>query len=321
MPKIVFLDSFTTNPGDLDWAELRALGDLVLYDRTPPDQILKRSAQAEILITNKTPLTADTIAQLPELRLICVSATGYNIVDVAAARERNIPVCNVSGYSTAAVAQHVFALILAFTNRATRYSDEVHAGKWTSAQDFSYWHAPLIELAGQTLGIYGFGAIGQATARLALAFGMRVIAVHKHPARDAVREVDFVAPDTLWAESDWISLHVPLTVVTRGLINTRALRQMKPGAILINTGRGDLVVEADLRQALEEGTIAGAALDVLSSEPPASDNPLLGAPNCLITPHQAWASQEARRRLLAGVVDNIRTWQAGAPRHVVNAPH
>lgn len=318
MPKIVFLDSYTTNPGDLDWSALEQLGSVQLYDRTPADQILDRSAEAEILITNKTPLTAETLARLPRLQLICVAATGYNIVDVAAARQHEVPVCNVSGYSTTAVAQQVFAYLLAFANGVTRYSAEVHAGAWTAARDFSYWHEPLTELAGQTLGIYGFGAIGQATARLALAFDMRVIAVHKHPARHVTRGVDFVAPDTLWMESDWITLHVPLTEVTKGLISTRVLRQMKPSAVLINTGRGELVVEADLRQALEEGTIAGAGLDVLSSEPPPADHPLLGAPNCLITPHQAWASQAARQRLLAGVVENIRAWRTGTPQNVVN---
>lgn len=318
MPKIVFLDSYTTNPGDLEWSDLESLGTVELYDRTPAELIVERSAQADILITNKTPLAATTLALLPQLKLICVAATGYNIVDVAAARERNIPVCNVSGYSTPAVAQHVFALALAFTNRVTEYSAETHTGEWSRSADFSYWHEPLTELAGKTLGIYGFGTIGQATARVALAFGMRVIAVHKHPERDATEGVRFVDPPTLWSESDFISLHVPLTERTEGLINARVLAQMKASAILINTGRGGLVVEADLREALEQGQIAGAGLDVLSSEPPPADHPLLGAPNCLITPHQAWASQEARQRLLAGVVDNIRGWQRGKVRNVVN---
>jgi glycerate dehydrogenase len=318
MSQIVFLDSYTTNPGDLDWSPLEALGTVRLHDRTPAELIIERSAQADILITNKTPLTANTLALLPKLKLICVAATGYNIVDVAAARNRNVPVCNVSGYSTPAVAQHVFALMLAFTNRVADYSAESHAGAWSRAADFSYWHEPLTELAGKTLGIYGLGAIGQATARVALAFGMEVIAVHKHPQRDAMAGVRFVEAPTLWAESDFITLHVPLTEQTQGLIDADTLRQMKSSAILINTGRGGLVVEADLRAALEQGQIAGAGLDVLSSEPPAPDHPLIGAPNCLITPHQAWASQEARQRLLAGVVENIRSWQQGKPQHVVN---
>ena len=318
MSKIVFLDSYTTNPGDLDWSALEALGPVTLYDRTPAELIVERSAQADIVITNKTPLSATTLALLPKLKLICVAATGYNIVDVAAARKREIPVCNVSGYSTPAVAQHVFALALAFTNRVRAYSAETHAGAWSRSADFSYWHEPLTELSGKTLGIYGLGTIGQATARIALAFGMNVIAVHKHPQRDALEGVRFVDPPTLWAESDVVTLHVPLTAQTEGLIDAAVLAQMKPSALLINTGRGGLVVETDLRKALEQGQIAGAGLDVLSSEPPPADHPLLGAPNCLLTPHQAWASQEARRRLLAGIVANIRSWQEGAPQNVVN---
>ena len=318
MANIVFLDSYTTNPGDLDWSPLEALGPVRLYDRTPDELIIERSALADVLITNKTPLTATTLALLPKLKLVCVAATGYNIVDVKAARDRSIPVCNVSGYSTPAVAQHVFALMLAFTNRVAEYSAETHAGEWSRAADFSYWHQPLTELAGKTLGIYGLGAIGQATARVALAFGMEVIAVHKHPQRDAMAGVRFVDPPALWAESDFVTLHVPLTEKTQGLIQADTLRQMKSSAILINTGRGGLVVETDLRSALEQGQIAGAALDVLSSEPPPADHPLFGAPNCLITPHQAWASQEARQRLLAGIVENIRSWQRGEPRNVVN---
>ncbi len=318
MPRIVILDGYTLNPGDLDWSALSAIGDLTVYDRTPPELILERAAGAEIVLTNKTPLTREIIAGLPEMKYIGVLATGYNVVDTAAARERGIPVTNVPGYGTAAVAQHVFALLLELTQRTGLHSDSVRAGDWTRSPDWCYWRTPLVELSGLTMGIVGFGAIGRAVARIAHAFGMQVIAATRTPRADE-GGVTFTGVDDLFRRADVVSLHCPLTPETQGLVNAARLAAMKPSAFLINTGRGPLIVEQDLAGALHRGTIAGAALDVLSSEPPAADNPLPAAPNCLITPHLAWAALASRRRLLDTVAENIRAFLSGSPVHVVNA--
>jgi glycerate dehydrogenase len=315
-PRIVVLDGHTLNPGDLDWQAVGALGELTVHDRTPATQILERAADAEILLTNKTPLDAATIAALPELRYIGVLATGYNVVDVAAAKARSIPVCNVPGYGTASVAQHVFALLLELTQHTGHHAQSVREGRWTASPDFCYWDFPLIELAGRTLGIVGYGSIGEAVARIGCAFGMKILASTRRPS--AVGGVEFVTVDEVFKRADVVTLHCPLTEETRGLVNAARLATMKPDAFLINTGRGPLVVEQDLADALNAGRIAGAGLDVLGVEPPQAGNPLLHARNCVITPHIAWATRAARARLMDMVVRNLRAFLAGNPRNVVN---
>lgn len=315
-PKIVVLDGYTLNPGDLDWRGLEAIGDVTVYERTPLAATVERASGAAILLTNKAPVSAETIGALPDLRYIGVLATGYNVVDVAAAKARGIVVANVPGYGTPAVAQHVFALILELAQRVGHHAQSVRAGRWVASADFCYWDFPLVELAGRTLGIVGFGAIGHAVARIGLAFGMKVIASTRTPR--AVEGVEFVAMDEVFRRADVVTLHCPLTPETQGLVDTARLTQMKPGAFLINTGRGPLVVERDLAAALEAGRIAGAGLDVLSVEPPKAENPLLTAQNCLITPHIAWAMQAARARLMEIAVANVQAFLAGAPVHVVN---
>ena len=312
--KIVFLDAYTTNHGDLDWAGLKALGDVKLYDRTPADLVVERSIEAEVIITNKVLFSKALLSQLPKLKYICIAATGYNNIDLAAAREFGIRVSNVVGYSTSSVTQHVFALLLSLVNRTQHYSQEVHAGEWSSCEDFSYWHDPIHELAGSILGIYGFGKIGRAVAAVALGFGMEVISVHKHPERDKRAGVRFVDWDTLIGQSDVLSLHAPLTEHNRGLFNETVFRKMKKSAFLINTSRGPVINEEDLAHALREGVIAGAGLDVLCQEPPPPDHPL---PNCIITPHHAWATQAARRRLLDALIKNIKAFQSGNPINLV----
>jgi glycerate dehydrogenase len=316
--KIAVLDGYTMNPGDLDWGPLQRLGNVMLYDRTPVEDIIPRSQGASVLVVNKVPLDKHTLKQLPALRCICVTATGYNNIDIAAARELNIDVCNVAGYSTHSVAQHVFALLLELTNRVAEHSQSVHSGRWSNQADFSYSLSPIPELHGKTMGIYGFGRIGQAVGRIARAFGMEVLATHTHPERDARVGVSFVSLPALLRESDVLTLHAPLKEENRHLMNAERLQQMKSTAWLINTGRGGLVQQEDLAKALKEGWIAGAGLDVLEEEPPPSDHPLLGLSNCLITPHQAWASQEARQRLLQETVENVEAYLNGMPQHVVN---
>ena len=317
MPRIVILDGHTLNPGDLDWSALAELGELTVHDRTAPGEIVTRASDAGILLTNKTPLTAETLAQLPGLRAIAVLATGYNVVDTAAARARGIPVMNVPGYGTAAVAQHVFALLLELSQRCGRHSDDVHAGAWSRHPDWCFWNFPLVELAGLTMGIAGLGSIGRQTARIARAFGMRTIALARGP-REPEDGIDFVERGEFLALSDVISLHCPLVPETMRMVNAPWLAAMKRSAFLINTARGPLIDEADLAAALRGGTIAGAGLDVLSSEPPPADHPLIGVPNCVITPHIAWAARASRERLLGMVVENVRGFLAGQPRHVVN---
>ncbi len=319
---IVVLDGYTLNPGDLQWSGLEALGCCTVYDRTAPHEVLQRAAGAEIVLTNKTVLDRSVIENLPELKYIGVLATGYNVVDVTAARERAIPVTNVPGYSTRSVSQLVFALLLEMTRQVGHHAARVRGGAWCTSADFSFWETPQVELEGKVLGLVGFGAIGRDVARLALAFGMEVLVHTAHP--DKYRDlpegnqVSFVDLEVLFFSSDVVSLHCPLTAKTEGLINARRLTAMKRGALLINTGRGPLVDEAALAEALDSGHLGGAGLDVLCSEPPPADNPLLSAKNCFITPHIAWATTEARQRLMDIAVANAAAFVAGEPINVVN---
>lgn len=312
--KIVVLDGYTLNPGDLSWSELEALGDCALYDRTAPEELLGRAQEAEAVLTNKAALDAGAIARMPRLRYIGVLATGFNIVDVEAARSRNVAVTNVPGYSTDSVAQLTFALLLEMTHHVGHHAGTVRAGRWSAGPDFSYHDFPLIELRGLTLGIVGFGQIGQAVARLARTFGLRVLA-HRRPRHLAEggewADVEFVDLGALLGRSDIVSLHCPLTPETAGLIGPESLRRMKPTAFLLNTSRGQLVDGAALAEALNAGRLAGAGLDVLSREPPPPDDPLLGARNCLVTPHIAWASGAARARLMTAIARNLRAFQTG----------
>jgi len=317
---IVVLDGYTLNPGDLTWKDLESLGPCTVYDRTGPEEVVLRAKDAEIVLTNKTVLSSGVIKQLPKLKYIGVLATGYNIVDTEAARHRSIPVTNVPAYSTESVAQMVFAHLLNLTQHVGHHAETVRSGRWTSNPDFCYWDTPLIELAGLTMGIIGFGKIGQATTKLALAFGMKVIAYDivtpSSPASDL--PVQFVELDDIFRVSDVISLHCPLTPQTKNIINKERLELMKKTAFLINTSRGPLVDEQALAEALNNEGIAGAGLDVLSSEPPEKNNPLVKAKNCFITPHIAWATRAARERLLKVVVDNVASFLAGRCRNVVN---
>jgi glycerate dehydrogenase len=319
--KIVVLDGYVLNPGDLSWAGLYSLSDDVrIYDRTPADLILARARDAEILLTNKTPLSAPTLCMLDKLRYIGVLATGYDVVDIQAARARQIPVTNVPDYGTSSVAEFVFALLMELWRPVALHTQAVSRGEWTCCPDFSFWKTPLVELAGKTMGIVGFGRIGRRVGEIASVLGMRVIATGNRPGTSpqwpGFRWCSF---EELLAEADVVSLHCPLTPATEGMINASSLALMKPGAVLINTARGRLIVEQDLAAALDAGRLAGAALDVLSSEPPAAGNPLLHVRNCLVTPHMAWATQEARSRLLDIVVDNLKAFLAGRPVNVVNA--
>lgn len=311
--KIVVLDGYGLNPGDLSWEGLEALGDVAVYDYTAPGDAAARMKGADIILTNKTQLTAELMDACPTLRYIGVLATGYNVVDLKAAAERGIPVTNVPAYGTQAVAQHVFALLLEICNRVGHHDAAVRAGRWARNRDFCFWDFSLTELEGKTMGIVGLGKIGRATAELAKAFGMRVIAASGHAADE------FVVPMAqLLRESDVISLHCPLTAENAGFINAQTIAQMKDGVILINTARGGLIDEMALREALLSGKVAAAGLDVLSSEPPQADHPLVGLDNCMVTPHIAWASREARARLMAIAVDNVTAFLRGERKNVVN---
>jgi glycerate dehydrogenase len=314
---IVVLDGFTLNPGDLSWAELESLGPCALYDRTRPADLLVRAVGAEILLTNKTELTDDSIRNLSNLQYIGVLATGTNVVDLAAARARGIPVTNVPTYGTKSVAQMTFALLLELAQHVGHHAQTVREGRWTRSADWCYWDRPLIELDGLTLGLVGFGRIGRAVSEIAAAFGMTVLTCDPaaKPTAPAVRSVEL---ETLFRESDVVSLHCPLTPQTANLVNARRLSLMKPTAFLLNTSRGPLVDEPALADALNSGRIAGAALDVLSAEPPPAGNPLLTARNCLITPHLAWATRAARSRLMKIAVENVRAFLQGKPQNVVN---
>jgi glycerate dehydrogenase len=317
MPRLVVLDGFALNPGDNPWTELERLGELIVHARSSEDEVVPRSLGAEIVLTNKTVLGAAQLSRLSGLRGICVLATGVNVVDVSAAAALGIPVCNIPAYSTKSTAQHTIALLLELTNRVGLHDTVVHQGAWAASADFSFSLAPLTELDGLTLGVVGFGAIGRAVGEIARALGMRVLA--SGPRRPGDPEfLERVPLDELFRSSDVVSLHCPLTEQTRGMVNAARLRTMRSSALLINSARGPLVDEADLADALKRGVIAGAALDVLSQEPPAFDNPLLQAPRCIITPHNAWASLAARRRAMRVAVDNARALLAGAPQNLVN---
>jgi len=311
--RIVVLDGFTTNPGDVSWGAIEAVGAVTVHDRTPPREVVARAADADVVLTNKTRLGRADIAALPRLRCIGVLATGHDVVDSAAARERGIPVCNVPEYGTANVVQATFALLLELTNRTGHYDATVRAGRWTACPDFCYQAGDLVELAGLALGVVGYGRIGRGVAAVGRAFGMRILAHRRSHA--GPEHVDL---DRLFAESDVVSLHCPLTPDTRALVNAARLGLMKPTAFLVNTSRGGLVDEAALAAALDSGRIAGAGLDVLSVEPPPATNPLLAARNCIITPHVAWATRAARTRLIERTAENLRAFAAGAPRNVVN---
>jgi glycerate dehydrogenase len=317
--KIVVLDGYVLNPGDLSWSELKELGDVVVYDRTPIDKILERASGADILITNKTPLTKNTIESLPALKYIGVLATGYNVVDVTAAMEKGIPVTNVPGYGTKAVAQAVFALLLELCNHVQNHSDAVKNGEWSSSKDFCFWNYPLVELSGKTMGIIGFGSIGKQVAEIASAFDMKVLVYSRTMTGENHRQnFTWVELEELLKQSDVVSLHCPLFPETEGIINKQSLKLMKSTAFLINTSRGPLVLEEELAQALNEGAIAGAAIDVMSKEPPEIANPLFKAKNCIITPHIAWATKEARERLMNIAVDNVKSYINGAIKNAVN---
>lgn len=316
--KIVVLDGFTMNPGDLDWTELKSLGDCTLYNRSRPEEVLHRAKDADIVLTNKVILSKEILAKMPNVRYIGVLATGYNVVDTAAARERGIVVTNVPAYSTPSVAQLVFALIFEFTHRVRLHADLVHYGAWSLNPDFSFSRGEVIELAGMTMGIVGYGTIGRTVAHIARAFGMHVVVTTKSPEKYPSADVSFVDVDTLFKTSDIISLHCALTEETKHLVNNHRLYRMKQNALLINTGRGGLIDETALANALNNGRIAGAGLDVLSVEPPPKDHPLLTAKNCVVTPHYAWATSAARKRLMESVVSNVRAFLNGAPVNVVS---
>lgn len=316
--KLIVLDGHAVNPGDLSWDCLKQFGRVTVYDRTPEGEAAKHIGDAEIVLTNKTPITADLLNACPNIKLICVLATGYNVVDCQAAKERGIPVCNVPDYGTAAVAQFTFALLLELCHQIGLHDRSVHAGEWTASPDFCYWKTPQMELAGKTLGIIGFGRIGQAVAKIASAMDMQVLAYSRSRRPGTESLACYVDLDTLLEQSDIISLHCPLTPETTGMINQKTLDRMRDGAILLNTARGPMIQEADVAEALRSGKLRGAAMDVMAQEPIPADSPLLQAPNCIITPHMAWAPIEARRRILDCTVSSIRGFLEGIPINTVN---
>lgn len=317
--RIVALDGFTLNPGDLTWDGLKQLGDVTIYDRTSSELTVDRASGAEIVLTNKTIIDERVLEQLPELRYLGVLATGYNVVDVDAASSRGIIVTNIPTYGTSSVAQMTFALLLEMTQHVQAHYDAVKSGQWSNCPDFCFWNYPLIELAGKTMGIIGFGRIGQNVADIATAFGMNIIA-HDSFKSDQSRRTNFKWGDLdeLLSESDVVTLHCPLLPETKGIINTASLCKMKKTTLLINTSRGPLIIDEDLAEALNNGIIAGAGVDVLSIEPPRDDNPLLSAKNCLVTPHISWATYDARKRLMSIAMDNLKAWLAGKPVNIVN---
>jgi len=314
--KMVVTDGYTLNPGDLNWDKIKAFGELAIYDRTPAELIVERCRDAEVVLTNKTPFTKETLAALPRLKFITVTATGYNVIDTKAAREQGVPVSNAPAYGTASVAQHVFALLLELTNHVGRNAASTAAGKWQQSADWCYTEAPVTELDGKTFGIVGFGNIGQKAGSIARAFGMQVIYYNPRPKELPIgRQVTL---EKLFADSDFISLHCPLTSDNQEFVNAALVQTMKPSAMLINTARGQLIHEKDLANALNANVIAGAALDVLSKEPPNNGNPLLQAKNCIITPHNAWISSEARERIMNITAFNIAAFVNGQPTNLVN---
>ncbi len=317
--KIVILDSYTENPGDLSWDGIARLGELTVYDRSAPEDVIRRIGDAEVVFTNKTPITREVLDACPSIRFISVLATGYNCVDYVYAKEKGIPVTNIPAYGTDSVGQFAIALLLEICHHIGHHSDTVRAGKWTSSPDFCYWDYPLIELAGKTMGIIGFGRIGQVVGRVAKALGMRVLAFSRSESESGRAIADaYVDLDTLLRESDVVSLHCPLFPETEGIINKDTIAKMKDGAILINNSRGQLVVEQDLADALNSGKLAAAGLDVVSVEPIRADNPLLGAKNCIITPHISWAAKEARQRIMQMAENNLQAYLDGSPINVVN---
>lgn len=319
--KIVVLDGYAENPGDISWAPLEALGEVTVYDRTSLMEsplIAERIGDAEVAVTNKTPLTRAVIAACPNLRAIAVLATGYNVVDTAYAREKNIPVMNVPVYGTDNVAQYAIALLLEACSQVGLHDRSVHAGDWTKSIDFCYWQRPLIEVSGKTAGIIGFGRIGMAVARILSAMNVHVLAYSRSERAEGRACADYVPLDTLFQKSDFIFLHCPLTPETDGLINEANIAQMKDGVIIVNNGRGQLIVEEDLAAALTSGRVAYAAVDVASTEPIRADNPLLTAPNCIITPHISWATKEARARIMQMTAENVKSFIDGKPMNVVN---
>lgn len=319
--KIVILDGYCLNPGDLDWGGFSELGDLTVYDRTPvdePDEIVRRIGDCEIVLTNKTPVSRDTLDRCPAVRYIGVLATGYNVVDTDAAKEKGIPVCNVPGYGTASVAQMTIALLLEICHRVGYHNRAVHEGRWSTCPDYCFWDGTLTELAGRTMGIIGYGSIGRATGEIAKALGMEVIAAGPHPWAAGERPAPYVTVEELLRRSDVISLHCPLFPETRGLINKDTIALMKDGAILINTSRGPLLAERDVADALNSGKLYAAGVDVAESEPMPADSPLMSARNCVITPHIAWAPLEARKRLLGIAVNNLRAFLDGKWENAVN---
>ena len=310
--KIVILDSNALNPGDMSWAQIRAFGDVTTYPRTQgKEEIIARIADSQIVLLNKVPIDADILDACPSIKLICCLSTGYNVVDIHAARARNIPVCNVPAYSTAAVSQFTFALLLELCHRIGHHDKTVHDGKWAACPDFCYWDTPQMELAGKTMGIIGFGRIGQAVGRIARAMGMNVLAYSRSRRPEGEEIAEYVDLDTLLAHSDIVSLHCPLFPETENLINAATIGKMKDGAILLNTARGQVIDETAVADALNSGKLRGAAMDVVSEEPISPTNPLLSAPNCIITPHMAWAPMETRQRILDVTVENIQSFLSG----------
>jgi len=312
--KIVITDGYTLNPGDLSWKAFDQLGEVIYFDRSSPEETLSRCREANVIITNKTPITGEIITSATQLRVIAVTATGYNVVDVAAAKKKNVPVCNVPVYGTDSVAQHTFALLLELTNQVGKHTESVRAGDWAKSPDWCYSKTPLVELRDKTIGIIGYGRIGHQVANLARAFGMKVIFYDKSELPDADQVGSL---EELFTRSDVISVHCPLTKENTGFIDKKLLSTAKPGAFLINTSRGQLINETDLASALQKGVIAGAALDVLSTEPPSANHPLTGLSNCIITPHMAWLSKEARTRIMETTFENVRLALAGKPRYVI----
>lgn len=318
--KIVILDGYTENPGDLSWSGFEALGEITVYDRTPEELIAERIGSAEIVITNKTPITRKTLEICTNIAYIGVLATGYNIIDVEACTEKKIPVCNIPTYGTAAVGQFAIALLLEICHHVAHHSNAVHAGRWQTNADWCFWDYPLIELSGKTMGIIGFGRIGQATGKIAKALGMRILAFDMHPNEAGRSLAEYVELKELFQRSDVISLHCPLLPDTEGIINKTSIEKMKDGVIIINNSRGQLIVEKDLADALNCGKVYAAGLDVVSTEPIRADNPLLEAKNCFITPHISWAPKESRQRLMDIAVENLAGFINGKPQNVVNAP-
>jgi glycerate dehydrogenase len=317
--KLVVLDGYALNPGDLAWEPLHALADCRIYDRTAETEILDRAQQATIVLTNKTPLRTAILESLPALRYIGVLATGYDVVDARQAALQNIVVTNVPAYGTNSVAQMVFALLLELCNHVGLHNESVRQQAWSKSPDWCFWHRPLIELNGKTMGIVGYGRIGRKVAEIALAFGMNCVVTGSRRPPELPAEIQWRTMEEVFAEADVVSLHCPLQISTRGLVNSARLALMKPSALLLNTSRGGLIVEEDLAQALNSGRLAGAGLDVLSAEPPRNSNPLIGASNCVITPHIAWATRESRARLLHTAIANVRMWLEGHPQNVVNS--